>query len=39
MLQNRVGEKTKYNEKGLAKDMPRIYYSSSEITTDGISPR
>ena len=23
----------------LAEDMPRIYYSSSEISTDGISPR
>ena len=23
----------------LAEDMPHIYYSSSEISTDGISPR
>lgn len=23
----------------LAEDMPRIYYSFSEISTDGISPR
>lgn len=41
MLQNRVGERTKIQRERacLAEDMPHIYYSFSEISTDGISPR
>ena len=39
--EDRVGERAKMQRERacLAEDMPRIYYSSSEISTDGISPR